>query len=123
MLKGGEPLLRAGLRQAAIVSGDHAMHAHPLLLLEMRECEMAHLRVNSIDTTIKLEKRRLHEFVTCRPPVFRKLRRDIERNSLPRICFILAAPLQIMFMLHTPKGARSMNMICRGAARMKQMRG
>src|SRR5712692_7545122 len=106
MLKGGEPLLRAGLRQAAIVSGDHAMHAHPLLLLEMREREMAHLRVNSIDTTIKLQKGCLHEFVTRRPPVFRKLRRDIERDNLPHICFILVVSLQIMFMLHTPKGAR-----------------
>src|SRR5713226_7877226 len=77
VFKGREPFIRAWLWQTAIVGSNNAMHTAALFRLEMGQREMAHLRVDSIDAPIKLNKGRTHQFITRRAPVLCQLRWNI----------------------------------------------
>ena len=81
MLIGDKPFLRTGLWEGQIVSGYHPVDAAPFFYRQVQERKMAHLRMNRVDASIKLDKRGLHQFITCRRPGVCQLC----RNSLPHV--------------------------------------
>src|SRR5947209_5426193 len=97
VFKGCEPLIGAWLRQAAIVGGHDAVDTLAFFLLEMLQRKMAHLRVDGVDTSIKLNEGRTHQFIARRPPVFRQLCRNIGTDCSRR--FSVSSSMSILWVI------------------------
>src|SRR6266568_9063825 len=72
--KSRKPLIWTWLGKAAVVGCNYPMHTTALLLWQVRERKVTNLRMDRIDTPIKIHKRGINQLVTRSPPIHRQFR-------------------------------------------------
>ena len=86
---------------------DNAMDAAAFFLRQVGEREVAHLRMDGVDTAIKIEERRLYQFVARLAPVLGQLRRNSIANMCVAPCLIGCAAVA------RPRAFQAHNVACR----------